>query len=82
MLYPAILDYKNGVMITDMDILPMNRKYYTENIKNIENNKFVYMRNVLLNVKEIAMCYNVATPNIWSSILKHIKVKSVLRDFV
>ena len=68
MLYPAILDYKNGVMITDMDILPMNRKYYTENIKNIENNKFVYMRNVLLNVKEIAMCYNVTTPNIWSSI--------------
>ena len=68
MLYPGILNYKNGVMITDMDILPMNRQYYTENIKNIENNKFVYMRNVLLNVKEIAMCYNVTTPNIWSSI--------------
>ena len=77
MLYPAILDYKNGVMITDMDILPMNRKYYTENIKNIENNKFVYMRNVLLNVKEIAMCYNVATPNIWSSIFNITSLQSI-----
>lgn len=68
LLYPCIMKYKNGILISDMDMLPMNRKYYTENIKNIENNKFVYMRNVLLNAKEIAMCYNVATPNIWTSI--------------
>ena len=32
LLYPCILNYKNGVLITDMDMLPMNNTYYTENI--------------------------------------------------
>jgi hypothetical protein len=31
-LYPCILNYKNGILITDMDMLPMNRTYYTKNI--------------------------------------------------
>jgi len=70
LLYPAILDYENGIMITDMDILPMNRTYYTENIANIEDNKFIYLRNVLLRNRQIAMCYNVATNKTWSDVFK------------
>ena len=45
LLYPAILNYKNGIMITDIDIVPMNNIYYTENISNYDNNKFIYLRN-------------------------------------
>lgn len=69
-LYPAILDYKNGIMITDIDIIPMNRTYYEKNIENIGNDKFIYMRNVLLETKEIAICYNVALNKTWSEICK------------
>ena len=43
LLYPAILNYENGIMITDMDILPMNEVYYTKNIETIDNSKFVYL---------------------------------------
>ena len=71
LLYPCILDYNNGVLITDMDMLPMNNTYYTENIKSYNNNKFIYYRdNVCLKYKQIAMCYNVATPEIWKDIFK------------
>ena len=71
LLYPCILEYKNGVLITDMDMMPMNRSYYTENIKSYDNNKFIYYRgNVCLYEKQIAMCYNVATPKIWRDIFK------------
>ena len=67
--YPCILNYKNGVMITDMDMLPMNRTYYTENIKEFDNNKFIYLReNICSEINQIAMCYNVATPKVWSEI--------------
>ena len=45
LLYPAILNYENGIMITDIDIVPMNNIYYTENISNYDNNKFIYLRN-------------------------------------
>ena len=70
LLYPCILNqYENGIMITDMDMIPMNKTYYTKNIENIDNNKFIYLRNVCLNdYKQIAMCYNVGLNSTWSSI--------------
>lgn len=68
LLYPCITHYENGVMITDIDMLPMNNKYYSDNIKLYDNSKFIYLRNVLLESKQIAMCYNVATPCTWRSI--------------
>lgn len=69
-LYPALLNqYKNGIMITDIDILPMNRSYYVKNIENFSNDKFIYLRHVCIEeYNQIAMCYNVATSNIWSEI--------------
>jgi len=68
LLYPAILDYSGGIMITDIDILPMNSYYYTKNIANFNNDKFVYLRNVCMDGKQLAMCYNVATNVIWKEI--------------
>ena len=71
LLYPCILNYKNGVLITDMDMLPMNKTYYIDNIESYDNNKFIYYRgNALFNKKQIAMCYNVATPSVWKEIFK------------
>tara|TARA_B100000989_G_C19523938_1_gene465758 strand:- start:1016 stop:1759 length:744 start_codon:yes stop_codon:yes gene_type:complete len=70
LLYPALLNYKNGIMITDMDMLPMNRHYYSENIKHIPNNKFISMRNCLLSEKQIAICYCVASNKTWGDIFQ------------
>lgn len=68
-LYPSILNYKNGILITDIDIIPMNKSYYTKNIEEYDNNKFIYYReNVCFNYKQLAICYNVATPIIWKEI--------------
>ena len=71
LLYPCILDYENGVLITDMDMLPMNSTYFTKNIVEFDNDKFIYYRdNVCFGCKQIAMCYNVATPKIWKDVFK------------
>jgi hypothetical protein len=71
LLYPCLLNYENGVMITDMDMLPMNRTYYTKPISPYDNSKFIYLReNVCFKKNEIAMCYNVAAPNIWKDIFE------------
>ena len=69
LLYPCILDYKNAVLITDMDILPTNTTYYTEHIKEYDNSKFIYYRGDHCFIyNSIAMCYNAATPEIWKEI--------------
>lgn len=67
LLYPRILNYKNGVMITDIDMLPMNKTYYTKNIKTFSNNKFINTRD-WNDDYQFASCYNVATPEIWAEI--------------
>ena len=51
-LFPSLIDTYDGVLITDIDMMPMNRKYYEEAIKNISNNSFVTYRDVLINIKE------------------------------
>lgn len=68
LLYPCILNYQNGVMITDMDMLPMNRTYYTDNIKLINGDKFIYFRENIKLHEQFAMCYNVASPQTWKKI--------------
>lgn len=54
------------VMITDMDMLPMNAKYYITGLESFSKNDFIYYRNIDGN--QIYMCYNAAHPSIWSKI--------------
>lgn len=68
LLYPCIMNYENGILITDMDMLPMNRTYYTENIKSYDNTKFIYYGEPPRIDKQIFMCYNVAVPGVWRDI--------------
>jgi hypothetical protein len=81
LFYPCLLSYENGVMITDMDMLPMNRTYYTEHIRDYDNDKFIYLReNVCFEYNEIAMCYNVATPKVWRDIFKMNSVDDIRNE--
>ncbi len=69
LLYPAILDYSNGILITDMDCLPMNSKYYVVNIKNINNDKFVcYRRSSRTGKNQLPIVHNIAIPLVWKEI--------------
>lgn len=81
-LYPSIINCKNGVLITDIDMLPMNNSYYTKNIASIGNNKFVqYRGNILSDKKQIPICYNIATPETWSDIFGVSSLRDI-RSFI
>lgn len=73
LLYPCILNnYENGILVSDIDMIPLNNKYFTKNILNFTNDKFIYYRgnfinNTNINTK-ICICYNIATYKIWSNI--------------
>lgn len=70
LFYPALLKKaKGGILITDMDIIPMSKKYFIESITNIKNNKFVCYRPLsCVGKNEMVMCYNIAHQNVWSEI--------------
>jgi len=71
MLYPALLKVDGGVMITDIDMIPMNKEYYLDNIKDVEDDKFFCYRDALhTECAQIPMCYCIAKPETWSKIFK------------
>jgi hypothetical protein len=67
LLYPRIIQRNEGVLITDMDMIPLSRKYYVDSVANLPENAFVLYRDDCL-PHQIAMCYNIATPSIWKEV--------------
>lgn len=67
-------------LITDMDMLPMNRFYYTDAIKDIPDDHFVTYRDVCLPT-EIAMCYNIATSAVWTSMFGSEDTETILKQW-
>jgi hypothetical protein len=66
--YTALLNLPDDemVMITDMDMLPMNDKFYKEGLDTFEKKDFIYYRHI--DGKQIYMCYNAAHPSVWSNV--------------
>ncbi len=69
LLYPALLNYEHGIMITDIDNFPMNRTFFTENIKDIADNKWVNLRNWKTH-NQISMCWQIANKNNWKAVFQ------------
>lgn len=61
---PATLKYEEGVLITDIDMFPMNRSFYIDPIAKIKTDHFVTYRGGYF------MCYNIASPSTWSDIFQ------------
>lgn len=68
---PTILD---DVSVTsDIDMMPLSKKYFIDNIQNFDRNKFYVMTSdnpECLRNKEYQMCYNIAKPEIFKEVLK------------
>jgi hypothetical protein len=81
LLYPCILNYEHGILITDIDMIPMNKTYFTTNIKKYNNNCFITFRDIKLN-NEIAMCYNIATNKIWRDVFKINSINDIIERLI
>jgi hypothetical protein len=71
LLYPGLLSCGGAVLITDMDMLPMNRVYYSAPLTPLDDDAFVHFRNGVMHwrgMNQYAMCYNAARPDVWREI--------------
>ena len=69
LLYPCLLNYENGIMITDVDSIPMNKVFFTENIKYIDNSKWINLRDWRLH-GQIGMMGQIANSGTWKEVFK------------
>lgn len=70
LLWPALFECENGVLIADIDIIPLSKKYFLGQIEDLDENSFInYTYESLCDdIGEYYMCYNVAKPQIWKKI--------------
>jgi hypothetical protein len=81
LLYPReVKRTSEAVLITDMDMIPLNNSYYTKPIESIDDNAFIVYRDVLLPV-EIPMCYVAGLPNTWTNIFGSEDTETLLKQW-
>ncbi len=68
LLYPALLEAEGAVVVSDADMVPMNRRYFHRAVSRIDEEHFVAYRDAYLSSHEIPICYNAALPRTWGSI--------------
>ena len=70
LLYPCLLEKYQGIIISDMDIIPLNSDFFTKTIRNIEPNTFVIYRDVISEHNQYPMCYCASSSTTWKNIFK------------
>ncbi len=68
LLYPALLETEGAVLTSDVDMVPLSRRYFHEPLSHIDERHFLAYRDVLLPRGEIPICYNAALPSVWSKL--------------
>jgi len=68
LLYPALLGGNDAVMISDMDMIPLQRAFFTHGFEPFNSNQFVSLRGIDEGERQVYMCYVGATPKVWGEI--------------
>lgn len=66
LLYPALLKCEGAVMLSDIDMIPMQSEFFREGFRNFQPEQFVSLRGIDESEKQIYICYVGATPKTWS----------------
>lgn len=67
LLAPCLYPDEN-VTISDIDIIPLSKDYFFENIKKGSDKSFMIFRSSVCGDKQTSMCWNVAKGRIWADI--------------
>jgi len=69
LLYPCLMeDTKGGIIISDMDLVPLNAKYY--DVEKYTDDSFIIYRDVISECKQYPICFCAATPLVWRDIFQ------------
>lgn len=81
LLYPALINDSEGVLITDIDMLPANTYYFTSPIEKFSSDCFINYRYNSESNQQIYICYNIANSSTWSEIF-HIYTLQDIDNFL
>lgn len=69
LLYPCLLTQFDGIIISDMDIIPLQSEFFLKTIENLDQNKtFCIYRDVISEYNQYPMCYCAASSETWRNL--------------
>jgi hypothetical protein len=69
LLYPALLKCDGAVILSDMDMIPMQKDFFVKDgFAKFSENQFVSLRGMYEDLKQVFMCYVGGTPKVWSEL--------------
>ena len=81
MLYAAVMTEETGVIVSDMDLVPMSKRYY-EMCNRFDEDIFVVYRDCLIGDQQFPICFNAASPKVWKEIFpvsNEAEIRNLLR---
>jgi hypothetical protein len=80
LLYSSLLAKKySGIIISDMDIIPLNREYFVNSIEKLPEDTFCVYRDVISEYRQYPMCYCAGSSAVWS-VLFPVRIMNDLRE--
>ena len=70
LLYPALMKSDGAIMLSDMDMIPLQKDLFVGGFEQFSPSKFVSLRGIDEGEKQIYMCYVGATPAVWSTLFR------------
>lgn len=77
LLYPAVLPADGAVLISDIDLLPVDPAYFHAPVASLDERSFVIYRDALMPRGEVSMAYDAARPETWGEIFDVRSVEDV-----
>lgn len=68
LLYPALLDAAGAVLISDMELVPIDPRYFHAPLARLDDRFFVAYRDVFLHRSMVSVPYNAARPETWREV--------------
>jgi hypothetical protein len=68
LLYPAVVETNEAVIIADIDLYPLRASYFHDPLRLLDERFFVVYRDERLERKEIDMMFNAARPETWGEV--------------
>jgi hypothetical protein len=65
LLYPALLEGNGAVLISDVDLLPLDPDFFHRPLRLLDERQFVVLRDAGLGRSMLPMAYNAARPEVW-----------------
>lgn len=67
-LYPCLFNDKQNIIISDMDLIPLQKKYYIDTVKDFNDDNFIVYRNVISDHNQYPICFCLANSTVWRDI--------------